>query len=176
MSALAGLPREIRLSSVGDDGVVEVYAAPPPDRSPLKKDAWWSRHYLKVGQRGAPVGNSSYRKYRDSIDGLLVDVVKALAPDRGKVSELCAGDGSLATAVLSERPDLGTYVMIERNARLSKLAAANTSAASATTSVVSVGGDACALGWADAAQNRGRCNTNWNTNAYIQMYARAIAE
>ena len=95
--------RSVSLSSVGDDGVVEVYVAPPPDRSPLKKDAWWSRHYLKVGLRGAPVGNSSYRTYRDSIDGLLVDVVKALAPDRGKVSELCAAHPSLDIQVSSRR-------------------------------------------------------------------------
>jgi len=57
-----------------EDGLIEVYCPPPPEHAPLKKDArrgardaregrpgstqaWWSRHYLKVGAKHEPQGH-----------------------------------------------------------------------------------------------------------------------
>ena len=98
------------LASVGrDDGLVEVYVAPPPARGPLKKDAWWSRNYVRTGARGAAKGNPSYDHYRRTIDGLLLDALQQALPEAGgTVAELCAGDGA---AKESEIPNFkGSYL------------------------------------------------------------------
>ena len=136
------------LASVGrDDGLVEVYVAPPPARGPLKKDAWWSRNYVRTGAKGAARGNPSYDHYRRTIDGLLLDALQQALPEQGgRVAELCAGDGSLAARALAERPDVAAYVMLERNAKLVALAEAKTAAAAATAAVRAVRVDACEPG------------------------------
>ena len=102
------------------DGVCEVWVPPPPPEK-LKKDAWWSKHYLKPGHED---GSISYKTYRTYIDDVILDAIQDFdaLPLNGRVLELCAGDGAFMERLLGRRPDVASYVFVERNADLCRRA------------------------------------------------------
>ena len=102
------------------DGVCEVWVPPPPPEK-LKKDAWWSKHYLKPGHED---GSVSYKTYRTYIDDVVLDAIQDFdaLPLNGRVLELCAGDGAFMERLLGRRPDVASYVFVERNADLCRRA------------------------------------------------------
>uniref|UniRef100_A0A7S3ZK44 Methyltransferase domain-containing protein n=1 Tax=Pelagomonas calceolata TaxID=35677 RepID=A0A7S3ZK44_9STRA len=102
------------------DGVCEVWVPPPPPEK-LKKDAWWSKHYLKPGHED---GSISYQTYRTYIDDVILDAIQDFdaLPLNGRVLELCAGDGAFMERLLGRRPDVASYVFVERNADLCRRA------------------------------------------------------
>mmetsp|Transcript_20315 Transcript_20315/g.52896 ORF Transcript_20315/g.52896 Transcript_20315/m.52896 type:complete len:376 (-) Transcript_20315:21-1148(-) len=102
------------------DGVCEVWVPPPPPEK-LKKDAWWSKHYLKPGHED---GSVSYKTYRTYIDDVILDAIQDFdaLPLNGRVLELCAGDGAFMERLLGRRPDVASYVFVERNADLCRRA------------------------------------------------------
>ena len=142
-------------SCSGENTIVEVYVA-PNESAKTRRDKWWNNSYIKIksprSQRkmlsdcpGSPVKTSAaYMHYRDHIDDVLLHAVMEHwnIDEKGiRIAELCAGDGSFAAKILSEKISkdiITSYVLYERNKSLSynssdKLSKWNTNATATAT-------------------------------------------
>lgn len=116
------------------DGDAEVYVPPPPETSGRQPHA-------EADPRGY---------YQKQIDGLVVDLVGAVAPQKSRVAELGGGDGSVADQILCARSDLAAYVLLEGHAARCELAAGKLEAHAAGTAVEALVVDATDLSsWTD---------------------------
>ena len=142
-------------SCSGENTIVEVYVA-PNESAKTRRDKWWNNSYIKIksprSQRkmlsncpGSPVKTSAaYMHYRDHIDDVLLHAVIEhwnIDAKGIRIAELCAGDGSFAAKILSEKISkdiITSYVLYERNKSLSynssdKLSKWNTNATATAT-------------------------------------------
>jgi hypothetical protein len=128
--------------SIADDITCEVYVA-PISTAQHRKDSWWSSKYVKFVRNKIAnkdqcknieiKASNSYMHYRENIDDLIIQAVEKCVHhlELGKnklaiktngliISELCAGDGSLASKILQELQQcIGNYTLYERNKKLS---------------------------------------------------------
>ena len=129
--------------SIEDKITCEIYIA-PISTAQDRKDAWWSSKWVKFIRNKKKNTNkdllcnknvkikasNSYLHYRENIDDLIIQAVekclelvrenKKNQSDGLVISELCAGDGSLASKLLQEfQQCIGHYILYERNKKLS---------------------------------------------------------
>lgn len=107
------------LVELQNKGVVcEVYI-PPSASAVQRKNSWWSNKFLKVRAKQTQP-SKAYQHYRETIDQLLIDCLKYHGKGKPlRIAELCSGDGSLATKILSvDGLNIKSYTLYEKNAKL----------------------------------------------------------
>eukprot|EP00943_MAST-04B_sp_MAST-4B-sp1_P003421 g3421.t1 len=152
--------------SIADDITCEVYVA-PISTAQHRKDSWWSSKYVKFIHNEIAnkdqckdieiKASNSYMHYRENIDDLIIQAVEKCVDqlERGKnkmgnetngliISELCAGDGSLASKILQELQQcIGNYTLYERNKKLSIQSKNKTNDSKGSTNVKCINIDVC---------------------------------